>query len=360
MADLMIAHPGCPVCGAKTWQEFGKFRYSRTMNQHRSAYLQSRMAVLFDVWMPDREEAEITAILCEQCGYATYRPRPTAAGIHAKYAFQRQSDPHQGVNQNRDAVRLDARRAETVEHRLTPLVSKKRLRVLDYGGGDGHQLLPWRHKRHECYLVDYNLHPAEGVRWLASRLEDINQNERFDVVLCSHVIEHQAEPKELVRRLVAHLEDEGIFYAEVPAELFGSIPIEMDPATHVGFFCHASLNVLLEECGLQILRSWRGVSTYNERVIHATWSIGKLRKTVEVPDYSRSIRQARRCLDPGIWDRVARFGHPVYVWGRVREQFPYHHPLRKRLRWWRRRIEGKIGRMSSAAEKHVLGSSAGK
>lgn len=179
------------------------------------------------------------------------------------------------------------------------------------------------------------------------------------MIVCSRVIEHQAEPKELLRRLVAHLENEGVFYAEVPAELFGGIPIKLDPVTHVGFFCRASLNVLLEGCGLQILKSWSGVSTYNERVIHAAWSIARPRAgSCSKPDYHRSIRQAKRCLRPGLRDRLSRFCQPAYALGKIREQFPYHHPVRKAIRRWRRRIELGIGCESSAAEKHMLGSSA--
>lgn len=304
------------------------------MNDARSDYERSRMQVLFKVWCPGSKQVALAGILCRHCGYATYEPRPTASDIHSKYEFQKKSQPNQGVNLNRDALRLDRKRAEKVLRRLKPFLPPGKLRILDYGGGNGRMMSPFLNQRHDCFIVDYNENPVGGVTHLGCTLSDLSPNTLVDVIVCSHVIEHQAEPAKIVTELVSHLTPTGLLYAEVPAELFDGIPIERDPVTHVGFFCRASLEALLQLAGFRILKSRAQVGTYNERALHILWAIGQRTADSRPPNFSVAAENARRCLNPHFFERVMRRLHPQCLWGKVRQHFHHHHPARKFLRRW--------------------------
>ena len=90
-----------------------------------------------------------------------------------------------------------------------------------------------------------------GVRRLGSTLRELSSAEQFDLIICSHVVEHLAAPGAAVRALGSHLRTSGRLYVEVPMEIWAeSLPEE--PVTHVNFFTPSSLQLLLEESGLTV------------------------------------------------------------------------------------------------------------
>jgi len=340
----MIANPNCPVCGVSDWEEFAKFHYTPDMNNHQNDYQQSRMKVLFELWSPGIREIDVTGILCKHCGYVTYKPRPSQRDIVAKYEWQRMAFPDVlGVTGNRDGIRLNRKRAEKVFCRLVPFLPAGKIKVLDLGGGDGRLLAPFLREGHECFVVDYNEKPVPGIRHVCHTMEEMPSDLYYDVVICSHILEHQAEPAKLLTTLAPHLSPRGRLYAEVPADLFGTIPIAGDPVTHIGFFGDpGALNVMLEVSGFQILKSRAQIGTFDEKPLHILWTIGELAEKGPLPHFDASVKGARRYLHPHFLMRVARWYHPLYVWGTVRKYFHYHHPLRKWMRRWRRRVNAKI------------------
>ena len=102
-----------------------------------------------------------------------------------------------GQSAKRRTVRWDRQRSEhiyrAVARGLRDRQNGATLRILDFGGGDGKLLSGFRRRGHDCYLVDYNLQPLTGIEKLGDTLDDLDDGETFDVVLCSHVLEHVAE-----------------------------------------------------------------------------------------------------------------------------------------------------------------------
>ncbi|MFI5205920.1 MAG: class I SAM-dependent methyltransferase, partial [Candidatus Paceibacterales bacterium] len=75
----------------------------------------------------------------------------------------------------------------------------------------------------------------------------------FDVILCNHVLEHVAEPLDSLKRLRTLMNDGGIIYAEVPFEVWGGIPIEKEPVTHINFFTPQSFKAMFEGAQFSVL-----------------------------------------------------------------------------------------------------------
>ena len=90
--------------------------------------------------------------------------------------------------------------------------------VLDYGGDRG-QFIPLQIGDKKFVFEASHRSPTEGVVRLAAR--DSLQQQTFDLVLLSHVLEHIPEPHSFLRRMNEELGPKNRrywFYVEVPAE----------------------------------------------------------------------------------------------------------------------------------------------
>lgn len=235
----------CPVCTARDWQHVETHVY-RPNGKGLSDYQRLRQRILFEVWHPGEGEVRLEAVACGECGFVCYLPRPDDDAISAKYRFLQEHERSIGaVIGGEKGEAKDRRRAKRT---MKALGLNEPGRVLDFGGGDGKLLAPFVDAGHDCYLVDYNTEPLPGVKKLADTLEGVD--ETFDAIICSHVLEHVADPLGTLRDLRARLRPGGRIYAEVPSEVWRGIPIERDPVTHVNFFTVASFGRLFAMAGL--------------------------------------------------------------------------------------------------------------
>jgi SAM-dependent methyltransferase len=111
-------------------------------------------------------------------------------------------------------------------------------------------MIPFSGEGVECCVVDYTPDVMPGIVRLGSTLNEIPAEERFDAIVCSHVIEHVADPYRVVAKLLAHLVDGGVMYVEVPMEIWRKAPLHEEPVTHVNFFTARSLEILMVRAGL--------------------------------------------------------------------------------------------------------------
>jgi SAM-dependent methyltransferase len=241
----------CPVCNERAWKPLMTKNYRRDDISRLDPYMQRQYRVLFDVWFTEKEVATINSVLCSRCGFVCFFPRPTAEEVGRKYELAPKLGRHNrvsGYDNPEDKVRAARLYAD-----LSRLLSATAT-VLDYGGGDGRLLAPFVAKGHRCYLVDYVNHPAPGVERLGSTVESIEPGRLFDVVIMSHVLEHVAEPLQLVSLVGDHHSPGGILFVEVPLQLWRRVPPYRDPVTHINFFAPDSLRYLLTRSGYQVLR----------------------------------------------------------------------------------------------------------
>jgi SAM-dependent methyltransferase len=123
--------------------------------------------------------------------------------------------------------------------------------ILDYGGADGRLMQAFLQPGRSCALVDYTPQAIPGVVKLADTLESLPAGRNFDLIVCSHVIEHVAEPLQVVQSLSRRLRPEGALYVEVPMEIWRKPPWQREPVTHINFFTPNSLWNLLHLAGLE-------------------------------------------------------------------------------------------------------------
>jgi len=241
--------PSCPVCDGTDWQLLGSRHYDRHAFP-ALRYERARHEVLFNVWLREAEDVELKTLACARCGLVIYTPRPDTADIRRKYEYLNSHETAQ-AEFGRD-LPSDRRRSRELMAFLRPWLGDKPLTILDFGGGKGRLLHEFVASGHRCGVVDYVEEVIPGVAYFGRDLAALPAGPRFNLVICSHVIEHLADPLGAVAELVGVLEQGGHLYVEVPSEIWKRPPPVMDPVTHINFFTPASLRTLLETAGLQL------------------------------------------------------------------------------------------------------------
>jgi 2-polyprenyl-3-methyl-5-hydroxy-6-metoxy-1,4-benzoquinol methylase len=146
------------------------------------------------------------------------------------------------------------------------------VRVLDIGCGDGEMLSKFAAlgcivrgldpddeavSRARERIVPHNVHVGRGEDAAA-----VFGEERFDVIVMSHALEHCIDPPEAVRAIRALLAPGGRAMIEVPNcaadhfETFNIISEMFDAPRHLWFFTPDSLRMLLEHEGFRITETY--------------------------------------------------------------------------------------------------------
>ena len=169
-----------------------------------------------------QENPQVWLLACRRCHAASASRIPKDKALENYY-------------QNYYENKLDARVTfDGIERFATHLFSqivkhlkKPRLKIADFGGGDGsiamrtsYKLLTAGIQSIDISIIDYNekLAPIDNKNISLSHsksLKDLPIGE-YDLVLASAIIEHLPRPKETLIRLIKLLNDGGIFYARTP------------------------------------------------------------------------------------------------------------------------------------------------
>ncbi|MEV6581256.1 class I SAM-dependent methyltransferase [Streptomyces sp. NPDC051582] len=308
----------CPVCADDDWETHGCWKYqagerTQTEGGVLSDYELLRRRVLFEVWYPGRTAVTLRERLCLRCGFMTYAPRPTSDDVAAKYRFLQHWEKDIGGSASSAlGAKLDRRRADRAHVAVVSVLGREPRRVLDFGGGNGKLLAPFLERGADCALVDYNDRPLSGVRKLADTLRDLPDVEPFDAIVCSHVLEHLADPLTTLQRLRPLLSADGVLYSEVPVEIWKGLPIGPDPVTHINFFTPRSLTRLHTRAGLRIVTAHRFQGNYAAYRMQVAALVSRREDGRTLPEPGADAAEARRLLRPSMFDRL------VHTWHRLR------------------------------------------
>ena len=303
----MLAAFPCPSCDAFDWEPLERHVYragggSGSSDPGRQWADRLQRDFVFASWLPGQDKVVLQELLCARCGLVTYAPRPSADDLREKYAaLQRLGIEPGAPGEGPAGDDRPARLAETLRDRLPA----RDARVLDVGGGDGRLLAGLVARGVACAVVDYNRETVAGVAKLGDTLDDVPAGERFDAVVLSHVLEHVASPREMVRAVAGLLRPDGVVYAEVPVELWRGTPVAVDPVTHVNHFAGPSLRALLRCNGYRVLTSTEGMGSYNGHPLEVTSAVATRGRETNDEDPAALVR---RRLSPSMLARARRRG----------------------------------------------------
>ncbi|WP_025132268.1 class I SAM-dependent methyltransferase [Pseudomonas sp. PH1b] len=129
--------------------------------------------------------------------------------------------------------------------------------VLDWGGDSGINT-PLLERSRLTHVYDISaVEPVAGV--VAVSLEELREH-RYDLVVCSQVLEHVPDPLALLEQLAPCLGDDTLLYLEVPREALMRQHSDSHKLAglkrhwheHINFFTEQSLRALVARAGLQV------------------------------------------------------------------------------------------------------------
>ncbi len=263
----------CPLCASNALRTRKTYRFSkppRAAYADCTDYVQRRLWLTFRVMEGDRTAVEFGLIHCQDCDLLFTNPRFDDAEIQEKYAYLVE---HGGTAQEYAAAPV-TRHVERAR-RIYQLVDRHRetesdaMAVADLGGQFGHNLSAFDAKRYRKYVIDFERYDLyDDLIYVAP--DFLPCEERFDIVLANHVVEHLPHPANVVAKAAASLKPGGLMYLEVPLGAFREAYSIREPITHCNFFSERSLCRLAEMAGLvPVLLEAR----YQWVTHHAEWCI---------------------------------------------------------------------------------------
>ena len=303
----------CPCCQDFNWSVVNTHLFNKQAGNKpeygQNAGVKSlsiRLQILFNIWFPNKEEVNLTSMYCNSCGFMCYSPRPTKDDLQAKYQYLSERENIGGLtNPNPRALKLDRDREQFMYKATAKYHDTEFENVLDVGGGDGRLLRPFLEKGNNCYLIDFNPKPYPGVQRIGCTLDDIAEEKLFDILICSHVLEHVSDPGDFLSKLRSRLSPDGVIYIEVPLEIWQGIHISKDPVTHINFFTVDSLKNALLLHGLQPLSIESKFSSYNGRYKRVAWTVAR---AAEVKTSLSSVNNSQTLafIHPNLTKKIKR------------------------------------------------------
>lgn len=298
----------CPLCEHDKWMTLHRRAYRLSDLDSQTPYTALRYRVLFEVWFPDATTIRFSIRACGNCGFVALFPRPSEEDVEEKYCWiedQRRAGHADGsIEYNRRQKLLPdkeycLKRAESLFSFISqdfPRSRGKRIRVLDIGGASGALLHPLIDRGCECFVVDDHDCESREIRHLGRRIDSVPPSVKFDVILCSHVLEHVSDPKNMLLSADGLLAPEGILYLEVPMELKSSDFMPDEPVTHMSFFSEKSLEFLANRCGFAAVKRSLETRTLKDPPDRIVRMVCRTGRSEDYPDAKESLARTLQLL----------------------------------------------------------------
>ncbi|HQT42409.1 MAG TPA: class I SAM-dependent methyltransferase [Halothiobacillus sp.] len=187
-------------------------------------------------------------------------------------------------------------------------------RLLDVGFGNGGFLKLASEMGWHAEGIDFDpkavaVAKARGLNVRCASAADLSaQNEQFDIITLSHVIEHVHDPIILLKDLYRLLKPGGILWLETPnldslgAKRFGRNWMALDPPRHLVLFNTDSLRNSLAQAGFgQISPHWNGMvlfSIYAQSAAIARGHCGQDAVHQVTPSFTAILAELRGIVQP--------------------------------------------------------------
>lgn len=232
--------------------------------------------------------------ICQSCGFVFANPQMREKDYTDFYVNSHQKRVYVGKDRPGNAYfKTQMRKGASIYNYISKNIPEdKKLHVLEVGCGAGGILKVFKERGHEVKGVDLN--PVyvtygsmeHGLNLSTQNLFDI-KNEKYDLIIYSHVLEHLSKPSEHLQFVKELLHPEGMVYIEVPGikesvKNYGDFLRYLQNA-HIYNFSHTSLTNLMAKNG------YKAMGSPNE-FIRSLWKIGEKPLTKFDNDYANCMR----------------------------------------------------------------------
>jgi len=211
-------------------------------------------------------------VICKNCGFSYLNPRWTKERYHTFYTKEYDTYYRPEViskNYKYDAsksIKDIIIRGEGIVDFNTP-----GLNILDVGTGMGDSLIYLKEKVNSSanyfaiesseFCIRYL--EKNGITVVTNDVDadwHLPNNEKFDIIIMRHVLEHFLKPEEVLSKIRAVLKSEGTLYVAVPDAKNPTKPLlaHFFRIVHVSYFSKLSLSNLFTQIGLKSLKIIEG------------------------------------------------------------------------------------------------------
>ncbi len=222
----------CPICGAQE---------TAVVRPYRTGALTAHEAF-----------SQLSVRKCGRCEAAFVDPLPGDAELAAYYAERYRAERGRPLaaealgHWDGGAARARAQHAFVCRH------ARRRRSWLDVGAGYGLLLDEARHEGAVTAAVEPDIRCGDCIiskrHALYRRLVEVPG--RWDVVSCSHVLEHLTDPCRFLDQLRGLLDEDGYLFCEVPNET--RLLEALSDLPHLLFFTETPLRRLFHNCGWEV------------------------------------------------------------------------------------------------------------
>ncbi len=160
-------------------------------------------------------------------------------------------------------------------HLVNDLIPEQPKSALQIGSSDGYTLSRFRDSGIEQVL---GVDPSEASRnfakqtysieSIAGSAEDFECDQKFDLLVLTHILEHLYNPIDVLLKIKHYLNDSGHVLIEVPLwERVDLQPIGVLTFEHVNYFCENSLLLLMQKTGFDVVHISKNFNTNQYPVI---------------------------------------------------------------------------------------------
>lgn len=248
----------CPICNSEKIESLKEYLFAfpgGNIENHLIDANYTRLWIFFEKIARVRDKFHFLLMLCKKCGFIFLNPRFTKNEMKTKYKIINQLESVKYRLSKIPEFNLEkrAKRVFKLINKYYKHETKDKPKILDYGGASGYILKNFIEK-FECAIIDYQKWELkEEIKYLGKDLQDLNDSDKFDIILVLHTLEHMIKPKEFIQSISTHLTNNGIIYLEVPLGCFYEWKNLKNPITHINFFSEESLYKCFKICGLNVL-----------------------------------------------------------------------------------------------------------
>jgi SAM-dependent methyltransferase len=186
---------------------------------------------------------------CCGCGLLFSVPRPTASELASYYNPEGDWSRREQSQRRSERERIAKPVWNVISERLD-LQDGRGRRVLDIGCGNG----KWLNTFSAHGWQTFGLEPSSRAAFARHQeVTAIPEDHSFDLVILNHVLEHLAEPGQMLRAASAALRDGGVLFVSVPnldaVAIHGDFRYCINGRAHLQAFSADCLRVLLSAAG---------------------------------------------------------------------------------------------------------------
>lgn len=306
----------CPICG----HDIGEILY----NQKFSLSIENPLPSSYDV------------VCCNNCGFV-FADSSATQKEYDKYYKNLSKYEDEITASGTGIADYDAKRLLQTVQEIEKFLPDKSAKILDVGAANGGLLLALKRAGYNCLtgldpsLACVRKMQSSGLKSVVGGIFSTSSlnNEKFDCILLTHVLEHIYDVRGAIKNLLLFLNEGGILYIEVPnAALYSKyfiVPFYYFDCEHINHFDGASIKNLLGMFGGTIIESrskeiqaskghpYPALGVFYKKDNQAISSI--------YPDFTVEqsvLKHIQQSLDIKLnieLEKIKKNGTPIMVWG---------------------------------------------